>query len=61
MYRLNFPVKIVGLTEVIAIVRPDNQPSIRVIEKLGMTLKKEIIYKGEPGLFYILSKPNNLF
>jgi RimJ/RimL family protein N-acetyltransferase len=54
-------VKIVGLTEVIAIVRPDNQPSIRVIEKLGMTLKKEIIYKGEPGLFYILSKPNNLF
>jgi RimJ/RimL family protein N-acetyltransferase len=48
------------LTEIIAIMRPDNHPSIRVIERLGMTLRKEILYKGEPGLFYVLSKPNKL-
>jgi RimJ/RimL family protein N-acetyltransferase len=45
-----------GLTEVIAIVRPDNQPSIRVIEHLSMVLDKKITYKGEPGLFYILKR-----
>ncbi len=39
-----------GLSKVIAIVRPGNKPSIHVVERLNMILAKEIIYKGEPGI-----------
>jgi [ribosomal protein S5]-alanine N-acetyltransferase len=37
------------LPYVIAIVNPDNQLSIRVLEKIGMTFKEFFIYPGEEG------------
>jgi RimJ/RimL family protein N-acetyltransferase len=41
-----------GLTRVISLIRPENTPSRRVAEKIGMTIEKEIDYKGMAHYVY---------
>jgi RimJ/RimL family protein N-acetyltransferase len=44
------------LERVISLVHPENIPSRRVAEKNGMTLEKEIIFRGFPTLMFSLSR-----
>lgn len=47
-----------GLTRLISLIRPENLPSRRVAEKLGMTVEKETSHgpgSGWPHLVYLLS------
>ncbi|MGH2651378.1 MAG: GNAT family N-acetyltransferase [Actinomycetota bacterium] len=41
-----------GLERVISLVRPENQPSCRVAEKIGMTVEREIDWHGLPHFVY---------
>ncbi|HEV2754484.1 MAG TPA: GNAT family N-acetyltransferase [Actinomycetota bacterium] len=43
-----------GLTRLISLIRPENVPSRRVAEKLGMTVEKEIEYAGFPHYVFVL-------
>ncbi|HYP22566.1 MAG TPA: GNAT family N-acetyltransferase [Actinomycetota bacterium] len=48
-----------GLTRLISLIRPENVPSRRVAEKLGMTIEKEISHgpgSGMPHFVYVLEK-----
>ena len=50
-----------GLTKVISLIRPENVPSRRVAEKLGMTIEKEIAHgpgSGWPHYVYALEAAN---
>jgi RimJ/RimL family protein N-acetyltransferase len=44
------------LERVISLVHPENIPSRRVAEKNGMTVEKEIIFRGFPTLVFSLSR-----
>ena len=44
------------LPRVISLVHPENVPSRRVAEKNGMSVKKEIIFRGFPTLVFSLSR-----
>jgi RimJ/RimL family protein N-acetyltransferase len=41
-----------GKREIVAIISHANQPSIRVAEKGGFSLREEAVYKGEPILLF---------
>ncbi len=53
---MRYAFEVLGLNEVTASIRPNNYPSRKVAEKLGMTVKKEYVkhYKGKvmPHLLY---------
>lgn len=42
-----------GLRRIVALVKPDNEPSRGVAEKLGMSVERELDYKGNPHLLYV--------
>jgi len=44
------------LERVISLIHPENIPSRRVAEKNGMTVEKEIIFRGFPTLMFSLSR-----
>src|SRR5438477_9711421 len=46
----------VKLPRVISLVHPENIPSRRVAEKNGMTVEKEIIFRGLPTLMFSLTR-----
>lgn len=62
MAMLNYGFNIVGLKRIIAVVKPDNIASKKVIEKMGMKFQKilrvdDIHYSGYDGeLYYTLTK-----
>jgi RimJ/RimL family protein N-acetyltransferase len=41
-----------GAPEIVAIVEPDNAPSIRVAEKIGFAVRDDANYRGEPILLF---------
>ncbi|RAP77274.1 GNAT family N-acetyltransferase [Paenibacillus montanisoli] len=45
-----------GLQSIIALAKPDNAKSIRVMEKLGMTFKDRIVLKGMDLVMYKVLK-----
>jgi RimJ/RimL family protein N-acetyltransferase len=42
-----------GLDRVISLIRPENVPSRRIAEKLGMEIEKEVEYGGFPHYVYV--------
>ena len=40
----------------ISLIRPENQPSRRVAEKNGMTIWKEVLWRGFPHLMYAIPR-----
>ncbi|HAX49443.1 MAG TPA: GNAT family N-acetyltransferase, partial [Bacteroidetes bacterium] len=52
---LEYGLNKLGLKRVVAIVYPQNSPSIRVIEKSGMKYEKEYEYMGIKMLMYAIS------
>jgi RimJ/RimL family protein N-acetyltransferase len=44
------------LPRVISLIHPDNTPSRRVAEKNGMTIEKEITFRGFPTLVYAITR-----
>jgi RimJ/RimL family protein N-acetyltransferase len=44
------------LPRVISLIHPDNIPSRRVAEKIGMTPEKEITFRGFPTIVFALSR-----
>jgi RimJ/RimL family protein N-acetyltransferase len=45
-----------GLDRVISLIRPENVPSRGVAEKIGMSIEKEIDYKGMNHYVYMLER-----
>ncbi len=45
----------VGLTRVVAIARPENAASRRVMEKTGMVYERDHVYRGIPVVLYAIS------
>ncbi len=48
---------IVGADQLISLIHPDNDRSIRVAEKVGMTFDREDLQDGTPVLVYAIDKP----
>jgi len=44
------------LLRVISLIHPENIPSRRVAEKNGMTVEKEITFRGFPTLVYAMTR-----
>lgn len=44
------------LQRVISLIHPDNAPSRRVAEKMGMALEKETVFRGFPTLVFALTR-----
>ena len=44
------------LTRLISLIHPENTPSRRVAEKNGMTVEKEIMFRGFPTLVFAISR-----
>jgi ribosomal-protein-alanine N-acetyltransferase len=53
---LEYGVNKLDLKRIVALIYPQNSPSIRVIEKIGMKYEKEAEYWGKKLLFYSISK-----
>lgn len=45
-----------GLSRLIALVRPENLPSARVAEKIGMRVERTAEFRGLPHLVYVLER-----
>ena len=41
-----------GLTRLISLIQPGNVPSVRVAEKIGETLDREVVVRDRPTLLY---------
>ncbi len=54
---LNFGFATLGLSEIVAMVMPDNHASIRVLTKLGLQLAGDIEYFGETVQRWTISPP----
>lgn len=52
---LDFGFRILGLSEVVAVILPDNIASIKLAEKLGMKFWKQLTGSGEPHVAYSIS------
>lgn len=46
-------------SRVIGVVRHVNQASRRVLEKAGLTLEREVVFGGHPGLLYVKNRPGS--
>jgi RimJ/RimL family protein N-acetyltransferase len=46
-----------GLPEAVALITPDNDPSRRVAEKIGMRLEGQTVHSGLPHLVYRTIRP----
>jgi len=44
------------LPRVISLIHPENNPSRRVAEKNGMTIEKQIMFRGFPTLMYAMTR-----
>jgi RimJ/RimL family protein N-acetyltransferase len=44
-----------GLSRLVALIHPDNQPSRRVAQKLGMAEERSLIHDGEPAVLYAVN------
>ncbi len=47
-----------GRSRLISLCRPENKPSCRTAESLGMSLDKETNFKGFPHLVYAVERPD---
>jgi RimJ/RimL family protein N-acetyltransferase len=45
-----------GLTRLVAIIHPDNGPSRRVAQKLGMAEERSLVHDGEPIVVYAIAR-----
>lgn len=53
---LDYGLNKLGLHQIIALVYPQNSPSIKVIEKIGMKYEREAEYWGIKFLYYTIKK-----
>ncbi len=44
-----------GLTRLISLIQPGNVPSVRIAEKIGEALEREVVVRGRPTLLYSLA------
>ena len=49
-----------GIDRLTSLIRPENTPSRRVAEKLGMAIEKEIVYAGMAHYVFALERPSAL-
>jgi ribosomal-protein-alanine N-acetyltransferase len=49
---------VVGLDRVVALARPQNGPSRRIMDKLGMRWEKELDVFGAPAVYYAVVAPH---
>jgi RimJ/RimL family protein N-acetyltransferase len=42
----------IGSTEIVAIIHPDNAPSIRLAERCGFRRAEDTLYRGDPTLIF---------
>jgi RimJ/RimL family protein N-acetyltransferase len=46
----------VGLDRLVAVARKENAPSLRIMEKIGMTFERDHIHRGIPVVLYSMTK-----
>ena len=46
-----------GLEQIISVIRPDNTPSLRVAERLGMTRLRDDTHHGRPVVIMAMRRP----
>ena len=46
-----------GADRLISLIRPENLASRRVAEKTGLSLWKEVVWRGSPHLVYVIRRP----
>jgi ribosomal-protein-alanine N-acetyltransferase len=51
---------VLGVERLISLVRPDNAPSCRVAEKIGMDVKREVEWHGLLHRVYAMARPPDL-
>jgi ribosomal-protein-alanine N-acetyltransferase len=54
---LDYAFGVVGLERVIALARPQNGPSRRIMVKLGMRWEKDVEAFGAPAVYYAIERP----
>ncbi len=45
-----------GFARLVSLIHPQNQPSRRVAEKIGMTLRREVEWKNKPACLYAIER-----
>jgi RimJ/RimL family protein N-acetyltransferase len=45
-----------GLTRLVSLIRPGNQRSVRVAEKIGEQYEREVVVRGQPTMLYSLER-----
>jgi ribosomal-protein-alanine N-acetyltransferase len=50
---------VVGLDRVVAVARPENGPSRRIMDKLGMRWEKDVEAFGRPAVYYAVVAPHS--
>jgi len=53
---LRFAFEQVGLDRIIAVIRPGNTDSIKVVKKIGMQFEKEVTHYGVEGVRYAIAR-----
>ncbi len=54
---IGFGFDVLNLNRILGLVLPENEASIRVLEKCGMTRQGEIVFDGESALRYEIARP----
>ena len=54
---LAYAFDVVGLERVIALARPKNAPSRRIMDKLGMRWDRDVDAFGAPAVYYVVERP----
>jgi [ribosomal protein S5]-alanine N-acetyltransferase len=48
----------VGVRRIVALVRPENEPSKRVARKLGMEVEREVLFHDLPHVLWVMGPPD---
>lgn len=54
---LHFGFEHVGLNRIVAIARPANRASVRIMEKLGMSFERDVVRDAIPVVLYSIDNP----
>jgi RimJ/RimL family protein N-acetyltransferase len=54
---VRFGFEVVGLRRIISVTRPDHLASRRVMEKIGLLLQDEVVFRDVPCVWYAIDAP----
>jgi RimJ/RimL family protein N-acetyltransferase len=54
---VRFGFEVVGLRRIVSVTRPDHLASRRVMEKVGLLLQGEVVFRDVPCVWYAIDAP----